>query len=82
MFDRGTHNQINVEEKKISAEGAYKQEYVRCPDCSGNGYHLYDTYDHRGEHVQYETKCGLCHGEGDVEAHKALQYVALENSVY
>jgi len=37
---------------------------MQCEDCCGNGSHIYDSCDHQGEHVQYETVCETCEGSG------------------
>lgn len=36
----------------------------QCEDCAGNGNHIHDSYDHNGEHVQWEATCDTCWGTG------------------
>ena len=36
----------------------------QCSDCCGNGFHIHDSCDHRGEHIQDEWTCETCEGSG------------------
>lgn len=36
----------------------------QCPDCAGNGFHIHDSCDHEGNHVQSQYTCELCEGSG------------------
>lgn len=56
------------------AEGALEkavdianQMLAVCQECNGNGEHLIDDYDHRGEHTQRVDKCLKCDGKGTVQ---------------
>lgn len=56
--------EIELAKKKLFEQLRKKSE--PCPGCGGNGFHIHDSCDHNGEHVQYETKCEVCEGSGEM----------------
>ena len=38
-----------------------------CNSCNGYGHYHSDSYNHRGEHVEYQTLCDECDGAGEVD---------------
>lgn len=40
------------------------QNITACPECGGEGEHIIDGVDHRGEHTQRVDKCLMCDGTG------------------
>jgi len=47
----------------------------QCTECDGRGYFIYDSCDHRGEHIQDEFPCETCEGSGVINSEAVVSKV-------
>ena len=58
------HQLMTTQNMKVNQQSNVITIAQQCSDCGGNGFHIHDSCDHRGEHVQDEWTCETCEGSG------------------